>query len=72
MTKSDLYEATTLNRTMIRLDITRQMLKGTVIAGAAVFGPILFVVALAYAGMLLPEESKEAADPTPDSFGTPD
>ncbi|NRB36260.1 MAG: RC-LH1 core complex protein PufX [Rhodobacteraceae bacterium] len=57
---------------MIRLDITRQMLKGTVIAGAAVFGPILFVVALAYAGMLLPEESKEAADPTPDSFGTPD
>ena len=32
------------------------------------FGPVIFIVALYYIGLLLPPESKEAADPTPDSF----
>lgn len=51
-----------------RKTITNQMFKGFVIAMVTFFGPVIFIVALYYIGLLLPPESKEAADPTPDSF----
>ncbi|MEM8576621.1 MAG: RC-LH1 core complex protein PufX [Pseudomonadota bacterium] len=55
-------------RERIRANITMQMLKGFGIAGSVVFGPILFIYLLIGIGTLLPPESKEAVDPTPDSF----
>ncbi len=60
---------TTDRRTQIRRDITRQMLNGAFWGGVVFFGPVIFIVALYYVGLLLPEQSKEADDPTPDSFG---
>lgn len=51
-----------------RRTITTQMFKGFVIAMVTFFGPVVFIVGLYFVGELLPPESKEAADPTPDSF----
>lgn len=51
-----------------RKEIGTQMVRGAFLAGVVFFGPIIFIVVLYYIGLLLPEESKEAADPTPDSF----
>ncbi len=48
--------------------IFRQMGKGLLIASAVFFGPVIFIVFLAWVGSFLPPESKEAADPSPDSF----
>jgi hypothetical protein len=45
------------------------MLNGAFWGGVVFFGPVIFIVALYYVGLLLPEQSKEADDPTPDSFG---
>ena len=41
---------------------------GFIVAGGIFFGAWIFVVALAWLGSFLPPESKEAVDPTPDSF----
>ncbi|MEM6890099.1 MAG: RC-LH1 core complex protein PufX [Pseudomonadota bacterium] len=65
---ASVYNAETPDREMIRADITGQMLKGAVVGGVVFFGPIVFIVALYYLGLMLPAESKDAADPTPDSF----
>lgn len=54
--------------TNARSSIITQMGKGFVLAMVTFFGPVLFIVAIYYVGLLLPPESKEAADPTPDSF----
>ena len=51
-----------------RNSIMTQMGKGFVLAMVTFLGPVLFIVAIYYVGLLLPPESKEAADPTPDSF----
>lgn len=51
-----------------RNQITKQLFKGFVIAMVTFFGPVVFIVGLYFVGELLPPESKEAADPTPDSF----
>jgi hypothetical protein len=48
--------------------IFRQLGKGLLIASVVFFGPVLFIWVLSLIGDLLPPESKEAADPTPDSF----
>ena len=45
-----------------------QMFSGSLVAGALVGVPVVFIVALMWLGELLPEESKLADDPTPDSF----
>lgn len=55
-------------REEVRREIGLQMLRGAVIAALVVFGPILFVYSIYLLGLLLPPESKEADDPTPDSF----
>jgi hypothetical protein len=44
------------------------MFSGSLVAGALVGVPVVFIVALMWLGELLPEESKLADDPTPDSF----
>ncbi|MEO0774098.1 MAG: RC-LH1 core complex protein PufX [Pseudomonadota bacterium] len=51
-----------------RRSITNQMFKGFVIAMVTFFGPVLFILVIYWVGLLLPPESKEADDPTPDSF----
>jgi len=45
-----------------------EMSKGAGIAAAVFFGPVLAIYLLYLLGTLLPEESREAPDPTPDSF----
>ncbi len=53
---------------MNTVSITGQMLTGAGIAGGIVFGSWAFIAGLAWLGTFLPPESKEAVDPTPDSF----
>ena len=55
-------------RTYITFDIAGQMVRGAIIAGFVFFGPVVFVYALYLLGTWLPPESKEAQDPTHDSF----
>ncbi|MEM1076011.1 MAG: RC-LH1 core complex protein PufX [Pseudomonadota bacterium] len=55
-------------RERIRAEILMQMGRGAFFAASVVFGPILFIYAVYLLGTLLPPESKEAVDPTPDSF----
>ncbi|MEL6294757.1 MAG: RC-LH1 core complex protein PufX [Pseudomonadota bacterium] len=55
-------------RTFLLFDIAGQMARGVVVGGTVFFGPVLFIYAVYLLGTLLPEESKEAQDPTPDSF----
>jgi hypothetical protein len=45
-----------------------RMFVGAAIGGVVFFGPVIFIVLLYYFSLLLPPESKEAEDPTPDSF----
>ena len=45
-----------------------QMFSGSLVAGALVGVPVVFIVVLMWLGEFLPEESKLADDPTPDSF----
>ncbi|MEL7117014.1 MAG: RC-LH1 core complex protein PufX [Pseudomonadota bacterium] len=56
------------DRQAIRKEVTRQFLRGGGTGIAAFLGVIGFVVALWAVSLALPPESKEAADPTPDSF----
>ncbi|MEM8822721.1 MAG: RC-LH1 core complex protein PufX [Pseudomonadota bacterium] len=53
----------------MRRDIFKQMLIGAAAAAGTVIIPVVFIYGLYLAGTLLPPESKEAVDPTPDSFG---
>lgn len=55
-------------RERIRSNIAMQFLRGGVFACSVVFGPILFIYVVYLMGTLLPPDSKEAQDPTPDSF----
>lgn len=48
--------------------IFRQMFKGALFAAALILTPVLFIYITYLVGELLPPESKEAVDPTPDSF----
>ena len=54
------------------IDSTGQMIKGALMAGGIFFGAWIFVAVLAWLGTFLPPESKEAVDPTPDSFVVPE
>ncbi|MEM9060340.1 MAG: RC-LH1 core complex protein PufX [Pseudomonadota bacterium] len=54
--------------TMLSMIIVGQMAKGAAVAAFVVFGPVVFIYALYFLGTFLPPESKEADDPTPDSF----
>tara|TARA_B100001057_G_scaffold483144_1_gene559494 strand:+ start:347 stop:562 length:216 start_codon:yes stop_codon:yes gene_type:complete len=56
------------DREMSIAQIFGQMFSGSLVAGALVGIPVVFIVALMWLGELLPEESKLADDPTPDSF----
>ncbi|MEM6589815.1 MAG: RC-LH1 core complex protein PufX [Pseudomonadota bacterium] len=51
-----------------RRSIMNQMAKGFMIAMVTFFGPVVFILVIYWIGLLLPPESKEADDPTPDSF----
>ena len=51
-----------------RRSIMNQMVKGFMIAMVTFFGPVVFILVIYWIGLLLPPESKEADDPTPDSF----
>ncbi|MEM9269287.1 MAG: RC-LH1 core complex protein PufX [Pseudomonadota bacterium] len=48
--------------------IAREMGKGALLAAIAITAPIIFILAIKFVGSFLPPESKEAQDPTPDSF----
>ena len=48
--------------------IWSQMTRGAFVAFGIFFGAWAFVAVLAWLGTFLPPESKEAVDPTPDSF----
>ena len=56
------------DREMSIAQIFGQMFSGALVAGALVGIPVVFIVALMWLGEFLPEESKLADDPTPDSF----
>ena len=67
--KPDLYGQNGMgDSTKIGIAMTGQMFAGAVAAGAVFFGAWIFVAGLAFLGSFLPPESKEAVDPTPDSF----
>ncbi|PRY93281.1 intrinsic membrane protein PufX [Hasllibacter halocynthiae] len=54
-------------RSVLRQQGMGLMLRGALYGAIAFFGPILFIVGLWLVGQLLPEESKLAPDPTPES-----
>ena len=56
------------DREMSIAQIFGQMFSGSLVAGALVGIPVVFIVALMWLGEFLQEESKLADDPTPDSF----
>ena len=56
------------DREMSIAQIFGQMFSGSLVAGALVGIPVVFIVALMWLGEFLPEESKLADDPTPDFF----
>ena len=56
------------DREMSIAQIFGQMFSGSLVAGALVGIPVVFIVVLMWLGEFLPEESKLADDPTPDSF----
>ena len=56
------------SRHEIRREVRRQFLRGGGAGILAFVGVGVFVYALVVISWLLPPESKEAADPTPDSF----
>ena len=56
------------DREMSIAQIFGQMFSGSLVAGALVGIQVVFIVALMWLGEFLPEESKLADDPTPDSF----
>ena len=56
------------DREMSIAQIFGHMFSGSLVAGALVGIPVVFIVALMWLGEFLPEESKLADDPTPDSF----
>ena len=56
------------DREMSIAQIFGQMFSGSLVAGALVGIPVVFIVVLMWLGDFLPEDSKLADDPTPDSF----
>lgn len=48
--------------------VFKDMLRGAILAAVVFFGPVLIIYLIYLVGTLLPPESKEADDPTPDSF----
>ena len=67
--KPDLYGPNgSGDSTKIGISIAGQTFMGFIVAGGIFFGAWIFVVVLAWLGSFLPPESKEAVDPTPDSF----
>ena len=62
------YDSGEATETNLFWDIFKQMIIGAGIAGGVVVGAGVFIYVLYLIGTLLPPESKEAADPTPDSF----
>ena len=56
------------DREMSMAQIFGQMFSGSLVGGALVGVPVVFIVALMWLGEFLPAESKLADDPTPDSF----
>lgn len=58
------------NKVKLRNAIGWQMTKGAAVATAVFFGPVLAIYLIYLVGTFLPPESKEAVDPTPDSFSS--
>ena len=58
------------DREMSMAQIFGQMFSGSLVGGALVGVPVVFIVALMWLGEFLPAESKLADDPTPDSFAS--
>ena len=56
------------DREMSIAQIFGQMFSGSLVGGALVGVPVVFIVVLMWLGDFLPAESKLADDPTPDSF----
>ena len=56
------------DREMSIAQIFGQMFSGSLVGGALVGVPVVFIVVLMWLGEFLPAESKLADDPTPDSF----
>lgn len=52
----------------ISQNVLAQMVRGAGIGALIFFSPLIFVYLVYLLGTLLPEDSKDAADPTPDSF----
>ncbi|MEL6586251.1 MAG: RC-LH1 core complex protein PufX [Pseudomonadota bacterium] len=68
METKDPFSDTQFDPKEVRSNIFMQMAKGALLASILFFGPVVFIVVLYFAGTFLPPDSKQAADPTPDSF----
>ncbi|MEM6670174.1 MAG: RC-LH1 core complex protein PufX [Pseudomonadota bacterium] len=62
------YNDGEFNRSNLFFDVFGQMLSGALVAGGVLVGAGVFIYAIYLLGTVLPPESKEAEDPTPDSF----
>lgn len=63
-----LYSDSEDRRAVLWVEAAGLTFKGMAIGGFVFFGPVFFVLAIHVLGQFLPEESKLAVDPTPDSF----
>ncbi len=62
------YDDGEFSNSNLFFDIFRQMLLGAGVAGGVIIGAGVFIYVVYLVGTLLPEDSKFALDPTPDSF----
>jgi hypothetical protein len=68
---SDEYDLGTSSLFKRQMEIAGLMLRGAAFGGAIFFGSLIFVWIFVAIGNLLPEESKQADDPTPWSYLAP-
>ncbi|MEM1387306.1 MAG: RC-LH1 core complex protein PufX [Pseudomonadota bacterium] len=68
--KKGLFERGEGSQSDLLKNVSKQMAVGALFASLVIVGPILFIYVTYLVGTLLPPESKEAADPTPDSFSS--
>lgn len=65
---ASVYSDAEERRAVLWIEAAGLTFKGMAVGGFVFFGPVLFVLAIHFVGQFLPPESKEAVDPTPDSF----
>ncbi|MEM9550578.1 MAG: RC-LH1 core complex protein PufX [Pseudomonadota bacterium] len=55
---------------LLRIEMFGYLMRGVIVAAGIVVVPVGFILGLYLLGTFLPPESREAQDPTPDSFAS--